>query len=288
MGITIRKLNVGVAVGAASLAPLSSVAFADGEKMSFSVEGGVASSEFTRDKLGAPSDEVDSDIGLYGSVGVVRDIQPGWDWSASASSLNFAPNTETETEDGGPGFASYTNEFDARFVNFDIGRNFDAAGAQLRIGLGIEALSTTQDKGLSLSNNPDSYFDSDFSTSFVGLGPQVSAQGSMALQQGSPLSVYGGASAALTRGVLTYDKGLTGQNPDPVGGSVTEDEMANVFHGVLDAGIEYKITDSTAFRAGIRRDIFRFDSELAADAPDELFLDEVTSDTAYVGVSVSF
>jgi len=287
MGITIRKLNIGVVVGAASLSQLSSVAFADGEKMSITVEGGLASSEFTRDKLGAPSDEVDSDIGLYGSVGVVRDIQPGWDWSASASSLNFAPNTGTNAEGGGPGSDSYTNEFDASFVNFDIGRNFDAAGAQLRIGLGIEALSTSQDKGLSFFDDPE-YFDSDLSTSFVGLGPQVSAQGSMALQQGSPLSVYGGASAALTRGVMTYDKGLIGQNPDPFGGSATEDEIANAFHGVLDAGIEYKITDSTTFRAGVRRDIFRFDSQLAADAPDELFLDEVTSDTAYVGVSVSF
>jgi outer membrane protein W len=295
MGITIRKLNIGVVVGAASLSQLSSVAFADGEKMSITVEGGLASSEFTRDKLGAPSDEVDSDIGLYGSVGVVRDIQPGWDWSASASSLNFAPNALTVAEGGGPGFESYTNEFDASFVNFDIGRNFDAAGAQLRIGFGIEALSTSQDKGLSLFDDPGSYFDSDISTSFVGLGPQVSAQGSMALQQGSPLSVYGGASAALTRGVMTYDKGLIGQNPDPFGdsatpfgGSAAEDEIANAFHGVLDAGIEYKITDSTTFRAGVRRDIFRFDSQLAADAPDELFLDEVTSDTAYVGVSVSF
>ena len=71
MGITFRKLNAGIAVGAASMASASSVAFADGEKMNFSVEGGVTSSEFSRDKLGAPADVMDSDIGLYGSVGWV-------------------------------------------------------------------------------------------------------------------------------------------------------------------------------------------------------------------------
>ncbi len=284
MGITFRKLNAGIAVGAASMASASSVAFADGEKMNFSVEGGVTSSEFSRDKLGAPADVMDSDIGLYGSVGVVRDIQPGWDWSASASSLNFVPNVETEEDEDD--VASYSHEFDAGFVDFDIGRNYDAAGAQFRIGLGIEALSTTQEKGFSANTDDgDVFLDSDISSSFVGLGPQVSAEGSMEVRQGSPLSIYGRASAALTRGVLTVDKGLIGiaNDFDDIGGNITVDETTNVFHGALDVGIEYEVNESTAFRAGIRRDIFRSDSDDLGD-----LFDDVTSDTAYVGVSVSF
>ena len=282
MGITIRKLNVGVAIGAASLAQVPSVVLADNETTSITLEGGASLGEFTREKVGAPEGEINDDMGLYGSVETVRSISPGWDWSVGATGLNFAPTTETLDEED---FESYSNEFDARFVNFDIGRNMQMSGVDLRFAAGVEAISTSENKGLSAFDAPDAYFDSTISRDYLGVGPRISGDASMPLGDGSPFSLYGGASAAMTRGSLTIDKGLSGQDPEPFGSSGRESETASLFHGALDAGVQYSVNDSTSFRAGLRRDIFRFDSALTEDIGAQ---ETITSDTAYVGVSISF
>ena len=281
MSITIRKLNAGIAIGAASVAQVPGAVAAEGDTTSITLEGGAAISEFTRDKVGAPEGEVDDDLGLYGSVEVVRSISPGWDWSVGATGLNFAPNVITDDEDD----ASYTSEFDVTTVNFDIGKQMNQSGVNLRFAAGIEALGSSRSKGLSFFDSPDSYFNSDATLDFLGAGPRVSADASMALGDGSQWSVYGGASAAKMRGVYTLDKGVSGQNPEPFGGRETDDEAGSLTHTVLDAGIQYQVSDSTSFRAGIRRDIFKPDGNIADST---FFEDTVTSDTAYVGVSINF
>lgn len=290
MGISIRKLNAGVAIGAASLAQVPGVALADSETTSMTLEGGASLGEFTREKVGAPEGEIDRDMGLYGSVETVRSISPGWDWSVGATGMNFAPTTETnEVENSGsyPSAINASNEFDARFVNFDIGRNMQMSGVDLRFAAGVEAISTSENKGLSLVDS-DQYVDITRSRDFIGLGPRISGDASMALGDGSPFSLYGGASAAMTRGSLTIDKGLSSQGVPELSEIIPREsrsETASLFHGALDAGVQYSVNDRTSFRAGLRRDIFRFDSALTDDIGAE---ETITSDTAYVGVSISF
>jgi opacity protein-like surface antigen len=298
MAATIRKLNIGLAIGAVGLAagaPTAAVANDDG--MTVSLSGGAMQSDFTREKLGAPSDVVDDDFGLYGSVEILRDIKPGWDWSASASALAFAPNSLVESDvDTSDGELSFKTDFNAGVANFDIGRKWETARTSLRLGVGVEALKTSQDKGISaIYLNDDGPVDSaqyHTSRNYVGAGLRLSAEGKAQLAEDSPFSIYGGASAAATRGQYSYDMGLTYLDDidGPGGGAVSESASGGLSHGTLDVGLEYAPTSRTAFRVGLRRDIFKMDSD-SGTVPDEIsgiFGSTIEADTVYVGVAINF
>jgi hypothetical protein len=293
MAVNIRKWNACLVIGAVGLAagaPMTAVA---GDDMTVSLSGGAMQSDFTRAKLGEPSDVIADDFGMYGSVEVLRGISPGWDWSASATVLAFAPNSFNNLNiDGGPPpFASSTSDFDAGIANLDIGRKWETSRTSLRLGVGVEALSTSDDTVLSFFDESFS-LDGDASQSYVGAGLRLSAEGKSRLAADSPFSVYGGASMAATRG--QYDKGLTlsASNDDPdqsqvfESGAFSESKRGGMNHGALEVGLEYAPTSSTAFRVGLRRDVFKVDSDTANDF--EFFESTVEADTAYVGVAISF
>lgn len=297
MAATVRKLNIGLAFGVAGLAAgAPTIAVADDDGMTVSLAGGAMKSDFTREKLGAPGGVVDDDFGLYGSVEVLRDIKPGWDWSASASAVAFAPNSFTDLGDDISDESSLTSDFDAGIANFDIGRKWETSRTSLRLGVGVEALSTSQDKGVSaFSSSGGGSVDSlqsNNSRDYVGAGLRISAQAKAQLAAGSPFSVYGGASAAATRGQYSYDKGLTYTDDvdGPSGGDVSASGNGGLGHGTLDVGLEYAPTSRTAFRVGLRRDIFKMDAD-SGILPDELpdiFGSTIKADTVYVGVAISF
>ena len=285
MAVNIRKLNVCLAIGAVSIAAGAPETAVADDGMTVSLSGGAMQSDFTRAKLGESSD-VDDDFGLYGSVEVLRDISPGWDWSASASVLSFAPNSFSDSvpfsDDSLDAQASLTSDFDAGFADFDIGRKWETSRTALRFGVGVAALSTSDDKGFSAFDDVNSGR-SDTSRSYLGAGLRLSAEGKARLSADSPFSVYGGASVAATRGQYSYDKGLT--NTDGPSRTLTESESGGMNHRTLEVGLEYAPTSSTAFRVGLRRDIFRVDSDIADFTNFESTFE---ADTAYVGVAISF
>jgi len=283
MAVNIRKLNVCLAIGAVGLAAGAPATAVADDGMTVSLSGGAMQSDFTRAKLGAPSDVIDDDFGLYGSVEVLRGISPGWDWSASATVLGFAPNSFNNFDDGPDVQTSLTSDFDAGIANLDIGRKWETSRTSLRFGVGVEALSTSDDKGLSAFDEVNS-LSSDISRSYLGAGLRLSAEGKSRLAAGSPFSVYGGASMAATRGQYSYDKGLT--NTTGPSGTQSESERGGMNHGTLEIGLEYAPTSSTAFRVGLRRDIFKVDSDTADFS--NVFESTLEADTAYVGVAISF
>lgn len=280
MVVNIRNLNRFLAVGLAAGAPATAVA---DDGMTVSLSGGAMQADFTRAKLGAPSDVIDDDFGLYGSVGVVRGISPGWDWSASATVLGFAPNSFNNFDDSPSFQASLTSDFDAGIANFDIGRKWETSRTSLRFGVGVEALSTSNEKGVSAFDEQNSG-SSDISHSYLGAGLRLSVDGKARLAAESPFSVYGGASVAATRGRHSYDKGLTSIGGPS--GTVSESESGGMNHGALEVGLEYAPTSSTAFRVGLRRDIFKADSDIAEFSG--AFGSTLKANTAYVGVAISF
>lgn len=279
MVVNIRNLNRCLAVGLAAGAPATAAA---DDSMTVSLSGGAMQADFTRAKLGAPSDVIDDDFGLYGSVGVLRGISPGWDWSASASVLAFAPNSISENNNDNAQ-ASLTSDFDAGIANFDIGRKWETSRTSLRFGVGVEALSTSNEKGFSGFDGQDS-FSSDISHSYLGAGLRLSVGGKARLAAESPFSVYGGASVAATRGRHSYDKGLTSTGGPS--GTASESESGGMNHGALEVGLEYAPTSSTAFRVGLRHDIFKADSDIAEFS--NAFESTLKANTAYVGVAISF
>lgn len=277
MSVTIRKLNIGAAMGAFALTPVAiDGAFAN-DTMSFSVEGGAASSDFTREKLGAPSDIVDDDSGLYGSVEILRNISPVWDWSVSATGLSFDPGSYSDQNNGDA--ASFDYDFDAAIADLDVGRKWQADRVALRLGVGLTALNTSEDKGLSVQS--DSEFDSgslSFDRSFKGVGVRVGGEVKGQLGENSPFSVYSGASAAVTRGRYSYEKGF---NDGEFSDSFSDSGTGNVQHSDFDIGLEYAPNPGTAFRVGVRRDIFSFEDT-------GILPDEIKTDTAYVGMTINF
>jgi hypothetical protein len=288
MAVNIRKLNVCLAIGAVGLAAGAPETAVADDGMTVSLSGGAMQSDFTRAKLGAPSDVIDDDFGLYGSVEVLRGISPGWDWSASATVLGFTPNSFNDSDfndsDVEPEvLVSLTSDFDAGIANFDIGRKWETSRTSLRFGVGVAALSTSDDKGLSAFDGGNS-LSNDISRSYLGAGLRVSAEGKARLAADSPFSVYGGASMAATRGQYSYDKGLT--VTDGPSGTLSESDSGGMNHGTLEVGLEYAPTSSTAFRVGLRRDIFKVDSDTAGFSNG--FESTFEADTAYVGVAISF
>jgi hypothetical protein len=283
MGVNVRKLNVCLAIGAVGLAAGAPATAVADDGMTVSLSGGAIQSDFTRAKLGAPSDVIDDDFGLYGSVEVLRGISPGWDWSASATVLGFTPNSFNNSDDEPEVLVSLTSDFDAGIANFDIGRKWETSRTSLRFGVGVAALSTSDDKSLSAFDEGNS-LSSDISRSYLGAGLRVSAEGKARLAADSPFSVYGGASMAATRGQYSYDKGLTAT--DGPSGTLSESDSGGMNHGTLEVGLEYAPTSSTAFRVGLRRDIFKVDSDTADFS--NVFESTFEADTAYVGVAISF
>lgn len=308
MAVNIRKLNVCLAIGAVGLAASAPATAVADDDMTVSLSGGAMQSELGSEKLG-PSDDsgFDDSFGLYGSVKVLRDISPGWDWSASASVLNFVPDTVYTTDDGPDGpfeGASGIYEFDAGFTNFDIGRKWETARTSFRVGAGVEALSTSDDKGLTIRDvynaNEDEDEDEEIrlgtfkgngSRSYLGAGLRLSAEGKARLAADSPFSVYGGANMAATRGKYSYEKGFsamsTGESGTEPEGSLqdTYSETGGMNHSTFEIGLEYAPTSNTAFRVGVRRDIFTTD---AKNANMEGYSKTIEADTAYVGVAISF
>jgi hypothetical protein len=284
MSVTIRKLNIGAAMGAVALTPIAiDGAFAN-DAMSFSIEGGAVNSDFTREKMGAPSDVVDDDFGLYGSVEILRSISPVWDWSVSATGLAFEPGTYFDENDGES--VSFKYDFDAAIADLDVGRKWQADRVAMRLGVGVTALSTSENKGFSVVNGSGPGLNTDGGTtdrSYKGIGLRIGAEAQAQLGEDSPFSIYGGASTALTRGRYSYDKGL---NDDGDVGSISDSMNGNMRHSEFDIGLEYAPKAGTAFRAGVRRDIFSFDAAESFNF-DEM-PDEISSNTAYVGVTINF
>jgi hypothetical protein len=73
---------------------------------------------------------------------------------------------------------------------------------------------------------------------------------------------------------------------DGPSGTLSESERGGMNHGTLEVGLEYAPTSSTAFRVGLRRDIFKVDSDTADFS--NVFESTFEADTAYVGVAISF
>ena len=307
MAVNIRKLNVCLAIGAVGLAASAPATAVADDDMTVSLSGGAMQSGLGSEKLGSSDDSGSNDsFGLYGSVKVLRGISPGWDWSASASVLSFVPDTANATE-GLNNSASGTYDFDAGFTNFDIGRKWETARTSFRVGAGVEALSTSDDKGLNYrfeynaNEDPDQEEEeeelrigivkSDSNRSYLGAGLRLSAEGKARLAADSPFSVYGGANMAATRGKYSYDKGISsfttgesGTEPEQsLQGSYSETGGMN--HSTFEVGLEYAPTSNTAFRVGVRRDIFTTD---AKNANMQGYPKTTEADTAYVGVAISF
>lgn len=287
MAVNIHKLNIGFVIGTVGLAagaPTTAVADVD---TIVRLSGGAMQSDFTRmqaeDKMGEQAAETEDDFGLYGSIEVLRGIKPGWEWSASVSALAFSQNHFNDGDSD-----NFNQDFDASFVNFDIGRKWETSRTSLRLGVGVEAISSSEDKGVSEypDQDNDSYGIGQQSLNYIGAGLRLSAEGKASLSEESPFSIYGAASLAATRGkfnanvdseIITNPDGNLKGLGESQNFSFSDSENGYMDHSTLDFGLEYSPASNTAFRVGLRRDVFK--SELS---------DTKETNTAYVGVSIGF
>jgi hypothetical protein len=146
----------------------------------WTLEGGAIFSDHSEDKLG---EQADIAVGGYGAISVRRFIDPDLDWRITGRFGRFADDTYnlTETDPGGPAFATLDLDSEKMFANidFDIGHHFRHPGVQGRVFMGVRGLYSREatDKGFNFSdpadNNKLSNLDIDGESVFFGLGPRA-------------------------------------------------------------------------------------------------------------------
>lgn len=288
MTIRNHKLRAGVALGTAIATPLATVQAQTQNNEDYTfirAEGGISESKFTQAKLGQVSDDEDKQ-GLYGSVEILRSVNNGWDWSVNATSQDFGTNLMNDSSVGGYIFES----FSSRSIDFDLGKNFQQKNMDLRLSAGLTALQLEEQKGVDIFDGPNSLpFANNLSNKYQGFGGRLGMDAKFRLGENSPLSIFAGASTAITHGEHDISKG-TSFYVENIDETISDLEVSNreitsgnVNHTSANIGLEVEAGNNTTFRIGVRHDKYSFNNDNF-----RLLGESISGNTGYVGVAIRF
>ena len=292
MTIRNHKLRAGIAFGTAIATPLATVQAQSQNNEDYTViraEGGMSESKFTQAKIGEVEENSNYERGLYGSVEILRSVNNGWDWSVSATSQDLGTVLYNEIDENA-GFID--TSFSSRSIDFDLGKNFQRKNVDLRLSAGLTVLQTEQQKGLEILNGPpEGYpFAYNISNKYLGIGGRLGMDAKLRLGENSPLSIFAGASTAITNGEHDMRKGTSFYDELYSGDDITNVELSqrnifssNVNHTSANIGLEVDAGNNTTFRIGVRHDKYSFDDDMNA-----LVGGSISGNTGYVGVAIRF
>jgi len=297
MTIRNHKLRAGIALGTAIATPLATVQAQTQNNEDYTViraEGGMSESKFTQAKIGnVDDDDATYARGLYGSVEILRSVNNGWDWSVSATSQDLGTIiTQDDTESSI--LATVDTSFSSRSIDFDLGKNFQRKNMDLRLSAGLTALQIEEQKGLGVLDGSDgSSLISNVNNKYLGFGGRLGMDAKLRLGENSPLSIFAGASTAITHGDHDMRKGLSFYDvldENSTSSELTNIEVSqrmissgNVNHTSANIGLELEAGNNTTFRIGVRHDKYSF-----KDGPTEINGESISGNTAYVGVAIRF
>lgn len=286
MTIRNHKLRAGIVLSTAIAAPLTVVEAQTQDDENYTVistEGGMTKSNSV-DKIGNSG----YSEGFYGSVEILRSVNNGWDWSLSATSQDFGEVNAFDDEDG----ESYNSSSSNKIVDFNLGKNFREKNLDVRLSAGVTALQLSQHtaiKGLNPVDDDIEGVNATVEVKYQGFGARVGVDAKLQMGENSPISIFGGVSAALTHGSHNLVKGVdffydeVDQDLEQFSSTVRDSMSDNVRHVSANIGLEVEAGNNTTFRIGVRHDEFTSNNNMTLNNGKS-----VDGTTGYVGVAIRF
>lgn len=263
-------------------------------ELTFSVDFGAGSGDFSNElyseKFGADGfDEFESDRAFAGSVGLSGSFDTTWDWALSVSQTDFEANVFL-VDDGGDIFSLNNDGGTHTQAGFTVGQTFRLGSSEARFGLGLayananssSSYSETDDKGL---NSVDFEVESEFQ----GIGSRMTLDVESApISSDGRFTIVGGADVNYLAGQYTHSKGLNAFDDDEFSSDqVSVSEDGELLTAGAYVGIKYAVSDSTAVRFGVRRDMTSMETAtIGGDDAASTVRSGLTS--AYIGMDVNF
>ena len=273
-------------------AGVSPAAAQDVGELTFSVDFGAgsgdSSNELYSEKFGTDGfDEFESDRAFAGSVGLSGSFGTTWDWALSVSQTDFEANVFLE-EGGGDIFSLNNDGGTHTQAEFTVGQTFRLGSSEARFGLGLayananssSSFSQTSDKGLNSV---------DLESEFQSIGPRMTLDAESApISSDGRFTIVGGADVNYLAGQYTHSKGLNAFDDDEfISNQVTVSEDGELLTAGAYVGIKYAVSDSTAVRFGVRRDMTSMErATIGGDDVAPTVRSGLTS--AYIGMDVDF
>ena len=286
MTIRNHKLRAGIVLSTAIAAPLTVVEAQTQDDENYTVistEGGMTKSNSV-DKIGNSG----YSEGFYGSVEILRSVNNGWDWSLSATSQDFGEVNAFDDEDG----ESYNSSSSNKIVDFNLGKNFREKNLDVRLSAGVTALQLSQHAAIKGLTQVDDGIEGENATGelkYQGFGARVGVDAKLQMGENSPISIFGGVSAALTHGSHNLVKGVdffydeVDQDLEQFSSTVRDSMSDNVRHVSANIGLEVEAGNNTTFRIGVRHDEFTSNNNMTLNNGKS-----VDGTTGYVGVAIRF
>lgn len=273
-------------------AGVSPAAAQDVGELTFSVDFGAgsgdSSNELYSEKFGTDGfDEFESDRAFAGSVGLSGSFGTTWDWALSVSQTDFEANVFLE-DYGGDIFSLNNDGGTHTQAEFTVGQTFRLGSSEARFGLGLayananssSSFSQTSDKGLNSV---------DLESEFQSIGPRMTLDAESApISSDGRFTIVGGADVNYLAGQYTHSKGLNAFDDDEfISNQVTVSEDGELLTAGAYVGIKYAVSDSTAVRFGVRRDMTSMErATIGGDDVAPTVRSGLTS--AYIGMDVDF
>ena len=152
-------------------AGLSPAMAQDVDELTFSVDVGAGSGDYSNEKFGTDDFyELESDRAFVGSVGLSGSFDTTWDWALSLSQTDF--NANIFSDEGEIGNVSLNNDGGTRTqAGFTVGQTFGLGSSEARFGLGLAyANSNSSSSHRQTSNKGLDVMDVETETEFQGIG----------------------------------------------------------------------------------------------------------------------
>ena len=124
---------------------------------------------------------------------------------------------------------------------------------------------------------------------YQGFGARVGVDAKLQMGENSPISIFGGVSAALTHGSHNLVKGVdffydeVDQDLEQFSSTVRDSMSDNVRHVSANIGLEVEAGNNTTFRIGVRHDEFTSNHN-----GNFINGNSIDGTTGYVGVAIRF
>ena len=288
---------IGVAGGAviAGVAPEPVQAQSSDLGLSFSVKGGLVTSTYSQDFFSEEGpgfeDKFGKDEGFYGAVSLGGPAFSDWDWRVSFQHLGLKENRVENTysvgddDDDDDGLEYLSNKFTSSELDFDLGRSWQSAQSEIRVGAGLRLAHMDQTFGKGYME-PGDFLDFDGDISFRGVGPVVSLDFTQALGAPGGFSLVAGGSVSPLHG--TYDISVVVQDSEIDGGEdivlESDDESGNVLSASAYIGLAKSFSPNSSFMVGYR--VGRISGW--GDTDDLGDGENINTQVGFVGMSMDF
>ncbi|EET49017.1 Lpg1974 family pore-forming outer membrane protein [Thalassobium sp. R2A62] len=265
-------------------------------ELTFSVDFGAGSGDFSNElyseKFGADGfDEFDSDRAFAGSVGLSGSFDTTWDWALSVSQTDFEANVFL-VEDGGDSFSLNNDGGNRTQAGFTVGQTFRLGSSEARFGLGLAYANANSSSSLSFSETTNkglNSIDAETESEFQGIGPRMTLDAESApISSDGRFTIVGGADVNYLAGQYTHSKGLNAFEDDEFSSmrsSVSQD--GELLTAGAYVGIKYAVSDATAVRFGVRRDMTSME-HVTYEGDDAISTVRSGLTSAYIGMDVNF